>query len=189
MREKFIEKIFGAPGTGKTYNLIARLQSHLDDNCPFDQTLTTTFTKVAARNIRARIAEKNKFTDKQLLANVRTIDSYLMNQIKEDKDICYSSEFSREFHGVEKESQLDDARKRKFYYGMDVLKKGRIMIGDGIENILKYYDTLRRPQIERKNLIYMVESYENYKKNHLKMDWEDVKYKGCLLYTSDAADE
>ena len=52
------------------------------------------------------------------------------------------------------------------------------MIGDGIENILKYYDTLRRPQIERKNLIYMVESYENYKKNHLKMDWEDVKYKG-----------
>ena len=24
----------------------------------------------------------------------------------------------------------------------------------------------------------MVESYENYKKNHLKMDWEDVKYKG-----------
>ena len=24
----------------------------------------------------------------------------------------------------------------------------------------------------------MVESYDNYKKNHLKMDWEDVKYKG-----------
>jgi len=85
MREKFIEKIFGAPGTGKTYNLIARLQHHLDDNCPFDQTLTTTFTKVAARNIRSRIAGKNKFTDKQLLANVRTIDSYLMNQIKRIK--------------------------------------------------------------------------------------------------------
>ena len=178
MREKFIEKIFGAPGTGKTYNLIARLQSHLDNNCPFDQTLTTTFTKVAARNIRSRIAEKNKFTDKQLLANVRTIDSYLMNQIKEDKDICYSSEFSREFHGVEKESQLDDARKRHFYAGMDILKKGRIIVGDGIENILKYYDTLRYPQIGRKTLIYMVESYDNYKKNHLKMDWEDVKYKG-----------
>ena len=178
MREKFIEKIFGAPGTGKTYNLISRLQSHLDNNCPFDQTLTTTFTKVAARNIRSRIGEKNKFTDKQLLANVRTIDSYLMNQIKEDKDICYSSDFSREFHGVEKESQIDDTRKRQFYGGMDILKKGRIMIGDGIENILKYYDTLRYPQVGRKTLIYMVESYENYKKNHLKMDWEDVKYKG-----------
>ena len=178
MREKFIEKIFGAPGTGKTYNLISRLQSHLDNNCPFDQTLTTTFTKVAARNIRSRIGEKNKFTDKQLLANVRTIDSYLMNQIKEDKDICYSSDFSREFHGVEKESQIDDTRKRQFYGGMDILKKGRIMIGDGIENILKYYDTLRYPQGGRKTLIYMVESYENYKKNHLKMDWEDVKYKG-----------
>jgi hypothetical protein len=86
--------------------------------------------------------------------------------------------FLREFHGVEKESQLDDARKRHFYAGMDILKKGRIIVGDGIENILKYYDTLRYPQIGRKTLIYMVESYDNYKKNHLKMDWEDVKYKG-----------
>ena len=67
MREKFIEKIFGAPGTGKTYNLIARLQSHLDDNCPFDQTLTTTFTKVAARNIRSRISESNQRRQRYLL--------------------------------------------------------------------------------------------------------------------------
>ena len=51
-------------------------------------------------------------------------------------------------------------------------------MGDGIENILKYYDTLGRPMIGRKNLIYIAESYANYKKNHLKMDWEDVKYKG-----------
>ena len=29
------EKIFGAPGTGKTYNLIDRLQNHLNKNCPF----------------------------------------------------------------------------------------------------------------------------------------------------------
>ena len=139
MREKFIEKIFGAPGTGKTYNLIARLQSHLDKNCPFDQTLTTTFTKVAARHIKHRIQIRNhnKFNDKELHHSVKTIDSYLMSKINEDKDICYNSEFSREFHGVEKESQLDDQRKRQFYSGMDTLKKGRIFVGDGIENILK----------------------------------------------------
>ena len=63
------EKIFGAPGTGKTYNLIERLQDHLNKNCPFDQTLTLSFTRVAAREIRARIADQNKFTDKQLFQN------------------------------------------------------------------------------------------------------------------------
>ena len=175
----YIEKIFGAPGTGKTHNLIQRLQSHLDKNCPFDQTLTTTFTKVAARHIKRRIQTRNhnKFNDKELHHSVKTIDSYLMSKLNEDKDICYNSEFSREFHGVEKESQLDDQRKRHFYWGMDALKKGRIFVGDGVENILKYYDTLRRPMVGRRNLIYMVESYENYKKNHSKMDWEDVKYK------------
>ena len=175
----YIEKIFGAPGTGKTHNLIQRLQSHLDKNCPFDQTLTTTFTKVAARHIKRRIQTRNhnKFNDKELHHSVKTIDSYLMSKLNEDKDICYNSEFSREFHGVEKESQLDDQRKRHFYWGMDILKKGRIFVGDGVENILKYYDTLRRPMVGRRNLIYMVESYENYKKNHSKMDWEDVKYK------------
>ena len=62
-----IEKIFGAPGTGKTFTLVKRLQEHLDQNCPFDQTLTTTFTRVAAREIKSRIQEKNKnrFTDKE----------------------------------------------------------------------------------------------------------------------------
>ena len=33
----YIEKIFGAPGTGKTHNLVKRLQEHLDKNCPFDK--------------------------------------------------------------------------------------------------------------------------------------------------------
>ena len=98
----YIEKIFGAPGTGKTHNLVKRLQEHLDKNCPFDKTLTISFTRVASRHIRGRISKKNKFTEKELMQNVRTIDSYLMNKIREDKEICYGAEFLKEFYGVRK---------------------------------------------------------------------------------------
>ena len=172
------EKIFGAPGTGKTFNLIERLQNHLDKNCPFDQTLTLSFTRVAAREIRARIGNQNQFTEKQLFQNVRTIDSYLMNQIREDKEICYTRDFITAFYNVEKESTILDHKKYSFYAAMGILKMGRITIGDGIENILKYYDNLKSPSTSRTFLIQLVESYDNYKKNNLKMDWEDVKYKG-----------
>ena len=174
----YIEKIFGAPGTGKTHNLVKRLQEHLDKNCPFDKTLTISFTRVASRHIRGRISKKNKFTDKELMQNVRTIDSYLMNKIREDKEICYGAEFLKEFYGVRKEKEINDDKKYAFYKGMNIIDKGRITIGDGIENILIHYDSLKHPAVGRRSLIRLFESYNNYKKNHFKMDWIDVKYKG-----------
>ena len=69
-------------------------------------------------------------------------------------------------------------RKETFMAAMNIVEMGRITIGDGIENILKYYDSQKRTDIGRKSIIQVAESYENYKKNHLKMDWVDVKYKG-----------
>ena len=175
-----IEKIFGAPGTGKTFTLVKRLQEHLDQNCPFDQTLTTTFTRVAAREIKSRIQEKNnnRFTDKELHYSVRTIDSYLMSKINEDKDICYPNDYLTEFYQVRKKKEVNDDKKRNFYAAMKIITKGRITVGEGIESILKYYDAEKQTNTSRRFIIQLAESYENYKKNHLKMDWEDVKYKG-----------
>ena len=175
-----IEKIFGAPGTGKTFTLVKRLQEHLDQNCPFDQTLTTTFTRVAAREIKSRIQEKNnnRFTDKELHYSVRTIDSYLMSKINEDKDICYPNDYLTEFYQVRKKNEVNDDKKRNFYAAMKIITKGRITVGEGIESILKYYDAEKQTNTSRRFIIQLAESYENYKKNHLKMDWEDVKYKG-----------
>ena len=176
----YIEKIFGAPGTGKTYTLVERLQEHLNKNCPFDQTLTVSFTRVAAREIKKRIQDKNnnKFSDKELRHSVRTIDSYLMNKIREDKDICYPNNYLAEFYQVKKNTEINEDKKKNFYAAMKIITMGRITIEDGIENILKYYDFQKRTDIGRKFIIQVAESYENYKKNHLKMDWEDVKYKG-----------
>ena len=175
----YIEKIFGAPGTGKTYTLVERLQEHLNKNCPFDQTLTVSFTRVAAREIKKRIQEKNnKFNDKELHHSVRTIDSYLMNKIREDKDICYPKNYLTEFYQVKKDKEINEDKKTNFLAAMKIIEMGRITLGDGIENILKYYDSQKRTDIGRKFIIQVAESYENYKKNHLKMDWVDVKYKG-----------
>ena len=176
----YVEKIFGAPGTGKTHNLVERLQEHLNKNCPLDQTLTVSFTRVAAREIKGRIQERNnnKFNDKELHHSVRTIDSYLMHKIREDKDICYSNNYLAEFYQVKKNTEINEDKKRNFYAAMKIIEMGRITIGDGIENILKYYDSQKRTDIGRKSIIQVAESYENYKKNHLKMDWVDVKYKG-----------
>jgi superfamily I DNA/RNA helicase len=175
-----IEKIFGAPGTGKTFTLVKRLQEHLDQNCPLDQTLTTTFTRVAAREIKSRIQERNnnRFTDKELHYSVRTIDSYLMSKINEDKDICYPNDYLTEFYQVRKKKELNDDKKRNFYAAMKIITKGRITVGEGIESILKYYDAEKQTDTSRRFIVQLAESYENYKKNHLKMDWEDVKYKG-----------
>jgi DNA helicase-2/ATP-dependent DNA helicase PcrA len=175
-----IEKIFGAPGTGKTFTLVKRLQEHLDQNCPLDQTLTTTFTRVAAREIKSRIQERNnnRFTDKELHYSVRTIDSYLMSKINEDKDICYPNDYLTEFYQVRKKKEVNDDKKRNFYAAMKIITKGRITVGEGIESILKYYDAEKQTNTSRRFIIQLAESYENYKKNHLKMDWEDVKYKG-----------
>jgi len=176
----YIEKIFGAPGTGKTHTLVERLQEHLNKNCSFDQTLTVSFTRVAAREIKKRIQRRNnnKFSDKELHHSVRTIDSYLMNKIREDKDICYPNNYLAEFYQVKKNTEINKNKERNFYAAMTIIRDGRITIGDGIENILKYYDSGKRTDIGRKFIIQVAESYKNYKKNHLKMDWEDVKYKG-----------
>ena len=175
----YIEKIFGAPGTGKTYTLVERLQEHLNKNCPFDQTLTVSFTRVAAREIKNRIQERNnKFNDKELHHSVRTIDSYLMNKIREDKDICYPKNYLTEFYQVKKDKEINEDKKTNFLAAMKIIEMGRITLGDGIENILKYYDSQKRTDIGRQFIIQVAESYENYKKNHLKMDWVDVKYKG-----------
>ena len=175
----YIEKIFGAPGTGKTYTLVERLQEHLNKNCPFDQTLTVSFTRVAAREIKKRIQERNnKFNDKELHHSVRTIDSYLMNKIREDKDICYPKNYLTEFYQVKKDKEINEDKKTNFLAAMKIIEMGRITLGDGIENILKYYDSQKRTDIGRKFIIQVAESYENYKNNHLKMDWVDVKYKG-----------
>ena len=69
----------------KNLNLTQTLQDHLDKKGSFDQTLTICFSPEGAEEIRAAIKNQNDFTSKQLIKNVQTIDSYLIDKIKEDK--------------------------------------------------------------------------------------------------------
>jgi len=94
-------------------------------------------------------------------------------------DICYPVHFLTEFYQIKKDKEINEGHKRNFYAATTIIEMGRITEEDGIENILKYYDSQKRTDIGRKFLIQVAESYENYKKNHHKMDWVDVKYK-CL---------
>ena len=131
----YVEKIFGAPGTGKTFTLVERLQGYLNKNCPFDQTLTLSFTKVAARHIKRKIQERNnnKFNDKEMHHSVRTIDSYLMNKIREDKDKIAEITISKEFNNLnlyiyssfritKKESNIDFYSYDKNLYSLGIIK-------------------------------------------------------------------
>jgi len=184
----YIEKIFGAPGTGKTFNLIKRLNSHLknkDNPCAFDKTLTITFTKVAAREIRNRIGDYSSFSNEELVRQVRTIHSYIWHKIRgENRDICYASDFIKKYYEVKTENEINPENKFPFYNAYDIIEKGRINTGDGVENILKYYDNQFKEQkgygelCARSFLIRIAESYINYKKNYSKVDWVDVLYKG-----------
>jgi superfamily I DNA/RNA helicase len=184
----YIEKIFGAPGTGKTFTLVERLNSHLKNkNNPsaFDKTLTITFTKVAAREIRNRIGDYSSFSNEELEHQVRTIHSYIWQKIRgENRDICYASDFIKNYYNVKTERELNPEKKIPFYNAYDIIEKGRIKVGDGIENILKHYDDQFKEQkgygelCARSFLIGVAESYINYKKNYSKVDWVDVLYKG-----------
>ena len=129
----YIEKIFGAPGTGKTFNLIKRLKSHLknkDNPCAFDKTLTITFTKVAAREIRNRIGDYSSFSNEELERQVRTIHSYIWHKIRgENKEICYAADFIKKYYEVKTENEINPEKKFPFYNAYDIIEKGRINTG------------------------------------------------------------
>ena len=183
------KKIFSTSVTRKIYNLAERLQDHLytplNKNCLFGQTLTLSSTRAGAQEIRERIRKHNDVTEKQLMQNVQTLDSYLMNITREDREIYHTSDFIKDFYRVEIKNKLSDDTKQKFHAAMNVIRMARITVGDGIDNVVKYYDSLYNKNFTAAFyfLISLVKIYDNYKKNNFKVDWEDVKYKSLSSKT------
>ena len=61
---------------------------------------------------------------------------------------------------MKKGKEINEDKKNNFYAAMKIIEMGRIKEGNGIENILKYYDSQKRTDIGRKFLIQVAESYE-----------------------------
>ena len=62
---------------------------------------------------------------------------------------------------------------------MDVIRMARITLGDGTNNIVKYYDSLYNKNftVAERFLIKVFETYTKYKEDNSKVDLEDIKYK------------
>ena len=161
----------------KDLDLIEILQDHLKKTCPFDQTLTICSTQAGVRKVRESIRKQNNFMEKQLILNIQTIDSYLMNITHEDREIYHTSDFIKDFYN--EENKLTDDTKQKFHAAMDVIRMGRIILGDGFNNILKYYHSLsdKNFTVAVEFFIKVIEAYRKYKKDNFKVDLEDIKYK------------
>jgi len=97
----------------KDLDLIEILQDHLKKTCPFDQTLTICSTQAGVRKVRESIRKQNNFMEKQLILNIQTIDSYLMNITHEDREIYHTSDFIKDFYN--EENKLTDDTKQKFH--------------------------------------------------------------------------
>ena len=161
----------------KNLDLIEILQDHLKKTCPFDQTLTICSTQAGVQEVRESIRKQNSFMEKQLIQNVQTLDSYLINIIREDREIYHPSDFIQDFYNTK--NKLTNDTKQKFHAAMDVIRTGRITLGDRTDNILKYYDSLSNKNftVAFKFLVSVIEAYNKYKKNNSKVDLEDIKYK------------
>ena len=115
--------------------------------------------------------------EKQLIQNVQTLDSYLINIIGEDRKIYHPSDFIKDFYNEEK--KLTNDTEQKFHTAMDVIRTARITLGDGTNNIVKYYDSLYNKNftVAYRFLIKVFETYTKYKEDNSKVDLEDIKYK------------
>ena len=161
----------------KNLDLIEILQDHLKKTCPFDQTLTICSTQEGVRKVRESIREQSNFMEKQLIQNVQTLDSYLINIIHEDRKIYHPSDFIKDFYN--EENKLTNDTEQKFHAAMDVIRMARITLGDGTNNIVKYYDSLYNKNftVAYRFLIKVFETYTKYKEDNSKVDLEDIKYK------------
>ena len=84
----------------KNLDLIEILQDHLKKTCPFDQTLTICSTQAGVQEVRESIRKQHSFMEKQLIQNVQTLDSYLINIIREDREIYHTSDFIKDFYNT-----------------------------------------------------------------------------------------
>ena len=193
-----VTKIFGPPGTGKTYNILETLKEKLDYGYAKEDILLVGYSRATAQNLKDRCKKDLNFTDEEL-EPIQTLHALCKRALpkpeptllsKKDKDNFYkainlpkSQWWAKEDYKKiddEMDDDEDDLDQTILKKKLDLINKGRSYYsnGDTWESVRYYFDEKQEDysygNIERRDLEFTYDTYRDFKKAYSIMDFTDM---------------
>jgi superfamily I DNA/RNA helicase len=192
-----VEKIFGPPGTGKTYELLKILKQKLDYGYPKEDVLLVGYSRATAQNLKDRCKKDLNFTEEETKP-IKTLHALCKHALpkpepsllsKADKDYfktCLNNPIKtwkprEEYTKVQKEEDEDeDIDLGIISKKLDLINKGRsyFKAGDTWESVRYYFDEKQDDfqfgNVVRRDLEWTYDTYKEFKKKYNLMDFTDM---------------
>ncbi len=184
-----IEKIFGPPGTGKTYSLLTRMEDELHSGVSFEDITFVSFTRAAAREAKKRVVELLPYQPDQE-NNVSTMHSLCYHLLGLSRENVwqrrkwgkkFAEEMGYKLSKADQSSADND-------HDTDVPAEG-VTFGDYLYKVYQFARQVRQPPQNFVNPRYMplhmtlgarteiddfVQKYTAFKKKYDLMDFTDM---------------
>jgi superfamily I DNA/RNA helicase len=195
-----VEKIFGPPGTGKTYELLKILKQKLDYGYPKEDVLLVGYSRATAQNLKDRCKKDLNFTEEETKP-IKTLHALCKKALpkpepsllsKADKDFfkrCLTTHISK-WVSREQYTKIikreDEPEEDEDFDGgiltkkLDLINKGRSYFksGDTWESVRYYFDEKQDDfqfgNIVRRELEFTYNTYKDFKKKYSLMDFTDM---------------